>query len=550
MTILRQISLQLASYTINPGFANSTQQVVSEFISPGPSGTQVLVNALWFASLILSLTTASLAMLVKQWLHEYLSGDYYSPQARLRIRQFRHEGVERWYVIEIAAFLPLLLQISLGLFFLGLCNFTFSANLKVGWTTIPLVIAWLVVFVLMIIAPIFSPRCPYKVTFLVGAFKVLRSWIRRAICFMHQRSDPLLPSSDSNSELPGSVECTELHWLEEEEDTVTSPTSDLRIFLAADAMLSDDSLIGGFYRDHILQLRSSGPEVVDFVLAVMDRRMRRREQVSRAKLPLRDLKPMSKLAWVGLTTILADKMEDAVVQDMLSPAREGRNAYELVDWMKDILKIVMSDSGGPFQQSEANIVVHALLYDSYGTAGLLRQAKRHISPSDFSHIVDLSRETLKPFDPDRVINCILTLGRWAVSRYSDSIFDVIKSHRLEMKGVMAVAGVLVDKLSQELDWRHEFGGSIGGWDDWLDDALHCVVRAFARFGVQPESRDRRGVDVPGVIWRLCVEGEVEMAAVLHRLPEHDSISDESDCPCLFACAMGHSNIGRDGECQI
>lgn len=102
---LERISSQVSSYIINEGYSNST---ISPFARPPfePPATSVLINALWFSSLGLSLATASLGILVKQWLREYLAGDFVSPQARLRARHFRLPGLEVWKVYEIAAVLP------------------------------------------------------------------------------------------------------------------------------------------------------------------------------------------------------------------------------------------------------------------------------------------------------------------------------------------------------------------------------------------------------------------------------------------------------------
>ncbi|KAI0337602.1 hypothetical protein BDW22DRAFT_1339434, partial [Trametopsis cervina] len=89
-----------------------------------------------FASLIISLATASFAILVKQWLRRYMVFTTSFPQGRLRVRHFRREGMETWYVLEIASFLPLLLQVSLGLFFLGLCYFTADVHSSVRNVTV------------------------------------------------------------------------------------------------------------------------------------------------------------------------------------------------------------------------------------------------------------------------------------------------------------------------------------------------------------------------------------------------------------------------------
>ncbi|KAI0791803.1 hypothetical protein C8Q75DRAFT_55090 [Abortiporus biennis] len=60
-----------------------------------PTFSAIRINVLWFSSLVFSLMTASLAMLVKQWLREYLAQECISPQERSRIRHFRHSGLKR-----------------------------------------------------------------------------------------------------------------------------------------------------------------------------------------------------------------------------------------------------------------------------------------------------------------------------------------------------------------------------------------------------------------------------------------------------------------------
>ncbi|KAI0338038.1 hypothetical protein BDW22DRAFT_1302947, partial [Trametopsis cervina] len=110
IVLLTQIVTQTHSYTITPGFLNSTvppldvAAVVGSSFEPTPSAKRV--NVLWFASLTLSLISASFGILVKQWLREYLAGEYVSSQARLRVRHFRAPGLERWHVFGIASFLP------------------------------------------------------------------------------------------------------------------------------------------------------------------------------------------------------------------------------------------------------------------------------------------------------------------------------------------------------------------------------------------------------------------------------------------------------------
>ncbi|KAH8093210.1 hypothetical protein BXZ70DRAFT_386512 [Cristinia sonorae] len=84
------------------------------------SGAVVLINTLWFSSLVLSLSAAFVGILVKQWLLRYTSCAASSPRDSARVRQLRYDGLIRWYTPELIALLPILVQLSLSLFFFGL----------------------------------------------------------------------------------------------------------------------------------------------------------------------------------------------------------------------------------------------------------------------------------------------------------------------------------------------------------------------------------------------------------------------------------------------
>ncbi|KAI0336983.1 hypothetical protein BDW22DRAFT_1313156, partial [Trametopsis cervina] len=120
LTTLRQMSAQNANYTIQGDFIISTSPVSTSSPPFEPSVNAIRINDLWAASLVISLATASFGILVKQWLREYMKFVTSFPQGRLRIRNFRRAGLETWKVLTIAACLPLLLQLALGLFFVGL----------------------------------------------------------------------------------------------------------------------------------------------------------------------------------------------------------------------------------------------------------------------------------------------------------------------------------------------------------------------------------------------------------------------------------------------
>lgn len=174
ITLLQQLVFQTNGYTITDGVISTSAQPFTTPPPFRPPPLAVPVNVLWFASLLLGLITASFGMLVKQWLREYLAMEYTSPQAQLRARHFRHPGIRDWRVFEIAALLPALLQMALALFFLGLCLFTWSVHASIGLTAVPLVSGWVALLVFVVIAPVFSPRCPFKAPLLYGITKFAR----------------------------------------------------------------------------------------------------------------------------------------------------------------------------------------------------------------------------------------------------------------------------------------------------------------------------------------------------------------------------------------
>ena len=122
MLLLQRISIQLESFTLTPGFANSSS------IPPLPSldftadVTARWINILWFLSLIFSLAAALFGILVKQWIREYMQWNsaLASPRQNVLVRQIRFEAWNKWNVPATIAAVPALLEIALVLFVCGL----------------------------------------------------------------------------------------------------------------------------------------------------------------------------------------------------------------------------------------------------------------------------------------------------------------------------------------------------------------------------------------------------------------------------------------------
>ncbi|KAK0485590.1 hypothetical protein EDD18DRAFT_1260648, partial [Armillaria luteobubalina] len=96
---------------------------LNPYIRFTPTTTDVWVNVLWFTSLSLSLATALVAVLVKQWLHHYIALPSGTPREQSHVRQFRYGGFEKWHVLVIIGLLPVLMHLALGIFFIGLIIF-------------------------------------------------------------------------------------------------------------------------------------------------------------------------------------------------------------------------------------------------------------------------------------------------------------------------------------------------------------------------------------------------------------------------------------------
>lgn len=218
----------------------------------------------WLASLLTSLIAASFAILVKQWLREYLAVQNPSPQARLRVRHLRYPQLSIWKVFEIAGFLPLLLQLSLGLFFVGMCYFTTAIHSSIGNTTLPLVSGWAAFFAGVTLLPFMFPRCPYRTPLLK---RLVDAWYRsialaaRRITFILEPDDDerilCLPSTAVLRQIQGFFNAVHgrIEAMDEVRVIVESKT-DFAILASADAIQVNDDLLATTIFDALQQTSS------------------------------------------------------------------------------------------------------------------------------------------------------------------------------------------------------------------------------------------------------------------------------------------------------
>lgn len=97
-----------------------------------PSAVAVRLNLFWFLSLILSLTTVLIGIISLQWIREHQQYPGCSPKEVFSIFTMRAEALERWYVPQIFASLPIILQAALILFFAGVADFLRAQDIVVA----------------------------------------------------------------------------------------------------------------------------------------------------------------------------------------------------------------------------------------------------------------------------------------------------------------------------------------------------------------------------------------------------------------------------------
>ncbi len=153
-------SLLYESVLVQRAIANgsSVSSIASSPLNPTitfvPATTDVWVNGLWFTSLFLSLTTALVAVLVKQWLHHYVALPSGTPRDRSLTRQFRYAGFQKWHV-------HVLMHLALAIFLSGLVVFLHPLQVALSWVICAGTGLVYTAYAVATILPILFPHCPY-----------------------------------------------------------------------------------------------------------------------------------------------------------------------------------------------------------------------------------------------------------------------------------------------------------------------------------------------------------------------------------------------------
>ena len=131
-------------------------------VREGSPREAVIVTGLMYASLVISLLAAFIAMLGKQRLNRYLRHAGGSVIERYGDRQRKCDGLEKWPFRAFVESLPVMLQIALLLLACGLCRHMWSINASVASALITLTVLGVLFYLLIVIAGTSSYECPFQ----------------------------------------------------------------------------------------------------------------------------------------------------------------------------------------------------------------------------------------------------------------------------------------------------------------------------------------------------------------------------------------------------
>ncbi|KAK7006319.1 hypothetical protein R3P38DRAFT_1706512 [Favolaschia claudopus] len=193
--LLTRISEQLA----DSAHGNATNTPLPlELGDGGPTRAALACNALWFLSLGLSLSCALIATLLEQWAREFLhrTDIHSAPVIRARIFSFLYHGLRRFNMHAIVDIIPLLLHLSLMLFFSGLVAFLIPVNTGIAIIAAVMLFVVATTYSVLTVFPLRYLDSPYR-TPLTGLFWKLYQYFRTRIQWSPRPSTPWGPLAPS-----------------------------------------------------------------------------------------------------------------------------------------------------------------------------------------------------------------------------------------------------------------------------------------------------------------------------------------------------------------
>ncbi|KAF7336245.1 hypothetical protein MVEN_02172400 [Mycena venus] len=129
-----------------------------------PTKSSLIVNAVWFSSLGLTLISALAAVLAKGWVAQYTPTTHGLHSNDACERHLRYLRSRQWRLDMIVGGIPLLIQVALFLFAIGLVILTWSDDLGISIALLVMTASTTCLYILGTILPWFSAGCPFQTT--------------------------------------------------------------------------------------------------------------------------------------------------------------------------------------------------------------------------------------------------------------------------------------------------------------------------------------------------------------------------------------------------
>jgi hypothetical protein len=130
-----------------------------------PDPSSINVNGLWFASLTLTLIGALGAVLAKGWVAKYNPASNREQSGDACNRHLRALRARQWRLEPFITGIPLLIQVSLFLFFAGLIIQILDNDIRI-WSTVVILVGLVgLMYFVGTWMPWFSPACPFQTPF-------------------------------------------------------------------------------------------------------------------------------------------------------------------------------------------------------------------------------------------------------------------------------------------------------------------------------------------------------------------------------------------------
>ncbi|KAJ7110664.1 hypothetical protein C8R44DRAFT_934383, partial [Mycena epipterygia] len=197
IAVLAQISRQLDARL------NASSVDVSALEAFAPTSVSLACNILWFLSLWASLSCALIATLVQQWARDFIQRTEMrpSPIIRARIFSYLYFGLRRFGMHKVVEFIPLLLHVSLLLFFAGLVAFLHPVNTVLMIMTAVLLGLISAAYAYLTVLPIFSSDSPYR----TPLSQVVWGTVRRCSALLQRQQTSLLDQESATAHERSSI---------------------------------------------------------------------------------------------------------------------------------------------------------------------------------------------------------------------------------------------------------------------------------------------------------------------------------------------------------